>query len=191
MVYNALFLSRLNYCSTVWGFGSCDRLKIIQKKAIRNINNSPLYSHTKPICKSLNLLLFKDLFTLNCLKIYYKFQTKIIPQYFIDIELVKKYQPRRYSLRAHSTAVFPNYITDSVNFRPNFQLPKISKRFSENRLAFYIPRLLNENFPQIIIEKIKTHSLRGFAFYYKKYIIDNYDINCNIENCFVCRNPNI
>ena len=93
MIYCALFLSRLNYCSTAWGFGSCDRLEIIQKKAIRNINNSPLLSHTKPICKSLNLLLFKDLFTLNCLKIYYKFQNSMIPKYFIDIELVKKYQP--------------------------------------------------------------------------------------------------
>ena len=55
-LYNSLILSRLSYGLLVWFYGNCDRLKVLQKKAIRNIFKAPYNSHTTPICKSLKIL---------------------------------------------------------------------------------------------------------------------------------------
>ena len=57
-------------------------LKFYRKKAIRNINKSPYNSHTKPICKESNILLFKDLIDLATLKFFHKFINKNLPTYF-------------------------------------------------------------------------------------------------------------
>ena len=188
MIYNTLILSRLNYGITLWGFGSCDRIKTIQKKAIRNINKAPFYSHTKPLCKTAKLLLFDDIFNLSCLKFFYNYQRNMIPVYFRDIEIIKRYFPKRNNLRNRiPNQQFPNYITDSVNFRPQYLIPKTKSKSSENRLAFYIPKLLNSgDIFHCILEKIDTHSLQGFSHYFKNKIIENYNPNCNIVNCFIC-----
>ena len=48
-LYNSLILSLLSYGLSVWFYGNCDRLRVLQKKAIRNIFKVPHNSHTMPI----------------------------------------------------------------------------------------------------------------------------------------------
>ena len=51
LIYNALFLSHLNYGITAWGFHSCSRLLKLQKKAVRLISKRKYNAHTSPIFK--------------------------------------------------------------------------------------------------------------------------------------------
>ena len=50
----------------------------------------------------------------------------------------------------------------------------------------YIPELLSRT-PECITEKLDTHSFSGFSNYMKNYYIRNYNENCLIENCYICK----
>ena len=75
MVYMSLIFSYINYCNLIWG-GACksslDSLYLLQKKAIRIVNNSEYLAHTDPIFKSLGILNIYQVFKLNCVLFAYK-----------------------------------------------------------------------------------------------------------------------
>ena len=59
MIYMSLIYSYLNYCIIIWGSAynnALDPLYILQKKAVRLINNSQYFDHALPIFNSLKLL---------------------------------------------------------------------------------------------------------------------------------------
>ena len=75
MIYMSLIYSYLNYCIIIWGSAynnALDPLYILQKKAVRLINNSHYLDHTLPIFNSLKLLTLRQIFDLNCLIFIYK-----------------------------------------------------------------------------------------------------------------------
>ena len=75
MIYMSLIYSYLNYCIIIWGSAynnALDPLYILQKKAVRLINNSHYLDHTLPIFNSLKLLTLRQIFELNCLNFIYK-----------------------------------------------------------------------------------------------------------------------
>ena len=54
MLYNTLILPHLNYCVTAWGY-QCNRIIILQKKAIRTVMMSSYIMRTlKHLSKILN-----------------------------------------------------------------------------------------------------------------------------------------
>ena len=57
-LYNTLILPYFNYCILSWGatIRNCNRLHLLQKKALRLISNSNYIAHTEPILKHLVLL---------------------------------------------------------------------------------------------------------------------------------------
>ena len=67
--YNILILPHLNYCILLWG-ANTGYIHELQKKALRIIYNSKFLVHTKPICKSLNLLKVQDIYQLAILKFF-------------------------------------------------------------------------------------------------------------------------
>ena len=187
-MYNSLILSNITYGITCWAFGNCSRIEILQKKAIRNINKSPYNSHTKPICKESNILLFKDLIDLATLKFFHKFINKNLPTYFQGNSFLKCYTPFRVNLRNTKPIHFEHFVTESVNFRPKYFIPRNNKSSSDSRLSIYLATSLNKDyFPKCIIEKVTTHSINGLSCYFKKYVIDNYNALCQDLNCFICR----
>ena len=186
-IYNSLFLSNLNYGITIWGFGGTERVDTIQKKAIRNVNSSSYIAHTEPICKELRILLFKDIFNLACLKFYHKYKNNNLPKYFTQNGFFKYNKIRRNNLRVTNTAIFPDYITETVNYRPIFFIPRTIKSSSEKRLSIYLPRLLNNRFfPQNLLDKVDTHSINGISTYFKNLTIEQYKRSCIIADCYVC-----
>ena len=187
-IYNSLVLSHINYGITCWSFGQCNRIETLHKRAIRIANKLPPYkAHTIPICKQLKLLQFKDLADLATLKFYYKLHNKMLPKYFLNNDFIKPYHPLRSNLRKTKPALFPDYITDSVNYRPDFYIAKNNKTTSDSRLSIHIAKLLNiKYFPKSVTDKINTHSINGISLYFKKYVIDNYDPVCRILDCFIC-----
>ena len=68
-IYNTLILTHLNYCAFCWG-SQTNRIHLLQKRAIRNINNANYRAHSEPIFKSINLLKINDIY-------YYQFSNFI------------------------------------------------------------------------------------------------------------------
>ena len=192
IIYNALFLSHLNYGITAWGFHSCSRLIKLQKKAVRLISKSKYNAHTSPIFKSLGLLKVTDIFKLSCMKLYFKYENNMLPSYFNHLFNNNQAQqterprrvasaPRRYDETEHNIPTLT----------PTIPIIVTNTKFSRLCIRYIIPDLINENYlPEIVISKILTHSFKGFTQYAKKYIINNYETNCNIVNCYICTSNN-
>ena len=80
-IYNTLILPHLNYCVLCWK-SQTNRIHLLQKRAIRNINNANYRAHSEPIFKSLNLLKINDISYLSILKFYSKLINANLPHNF-------------------------------------------------------------------------------------------------------------
>ena len=118
--------------------------------------------------KAVGLLKLNDLFRLNFLKLYYKFNNGLLPIYVA-------------SLFQYDTGN-GHYDLRNENILINSEA---RTRSGENCIRYYLPRLVN-NTNQDILEKTSTHSYQGFAFYIKRNVISNYATSCTIANCYIC-----
>ena len=171
LMYDSLILSHLQFGITSWGF-EWDRISKLQKRALRIMTNSKYNAHTDPLFKRLHLLKVNDIFDVQCLKFWYKFVNKKLPNYFRDMF---KY----------------NYELHEIGTRSHDQLHLYPTRTSgaRNVLRHHIPELLNK-FPKYLTERIKTHSLYSIFYNIKCYLIDLYNYNCTIIDCYICNNNN-
>src|ERR1700730_7827150 len=67
-LYYSLVYPHLNYCIIVWGSAyntALHRLIVLQKPAIRTINNSHYRSHTESLFKKLNILKLNNVYILT------------------------------------------------------------------------------------------------------------------------------
>ena len=92
LLYNALFLSHLNYCSNIWGNTFKSSLKnifILQKRAIKCIcNTHSMYTNFYTISNSLK---FDDIVKMNSIKFMFRARNNILPknlQYYIKLNLI-------------------------------------------------------------------------------------------------------
>ena len=100
-LYYSLILSHLQYCILLWAntYSSClNKLRILQKKAIRLITQSQYLAHTDPLFSKLKLLKLDDLYK-HQLGIYmYKSAKGLLPDSMssmvIPIENVHNYNLR-------------------------------------------------------------------------------------------------
>jgi exonuclease III len=82
-LYNSLVLPYLNYSILTWGgSSSCDKLLILQKRAVRIIFNAHYRDHTSPLFAELKLLHFNDLYNLNLGKFMYRYINNLLPSCF-------------------------------------------------------------------------------------------------------------
>ena len=171
-LYDSFILPHLNYAILTWGF-SCSRIFKLQKKSIRIISLSKYNSHTEPLFKTNNILKVEDIFQLNCLKFYYKFCNDCLPSYFSSF---------RFSTRS---AVHSYNTRNKKKLNTN----KTNSKFVDKCLRNFIPKLVNQT-DSLIVGKISTHSLHGFSNYIKQYIVNLYQMDCSIPNCYVCNISN-
>ena len=169
LMYDSLILSHLQFGITNWGF-EWDRISKLQKRALRIMTNSGYNAHTEPLFKQLYLLKVKDIFDVQCMKFWYNFVNKKLPNYFRDMF---KY----------------NHEVHDIGTRSHDQLHLYPTRTSgaRNVLRHHIPELLN-TFPKNLIDKIKTHSLYSISHHIKCYLIDLYSYDCSIIDCYICNN---
>ena len=52
-------------------------------------------------------------------------------------------------------------------------------------MRFCIPDILDKS-NSIIPDKINTHSRKGFTIYLNKFLVNEYNSICLIQNCYVC-----
>ena len=163
MLYNALILPHINYCITTWGYQG-NRLVKIQKKAVRIITLSKYNSHTEPLSKKLNTLKVEDLLKLQELKFYYKYRHQNLPVYLLNWQIT-------------STIILGEQL--------NYTLTELNMNL-QTFLKCNLPHVIN-NIPDLVIDKIVTHSLKGFSSYAKNYMLQKYNDTCTFLNCYICQ----
>ena len=131
LMYDSLILSHLQFGITNWGF-EWDRISKLQKRALQIMTNSRYNAHTEPLFKLWYLLKVKDIFDVQCMKFWYKFVNRKLPNYFRDMF---KY----------------NHVVHDIGTRSHDQLHLYPTRTSgaRNVLRHHIPELLN-TFPKYL-----------------------------------------
>lgn len=167
-LFNTLILPHIYYATLVWGFDPGRILKL-QKKAVRLISGAKYNAHSEILFKNLNILQVNDVLKYKCLKFYYKWKHGNLPQYFTDM-----FFP------------FQNIHPYATRNQMNEYIHKPNRALTLKSIRYHIPQLVRE-LPECILEKIHTHSFEGFSYYVKKYIINKYNVNCNIPNCYICK----
>ena len=167
-IYVSLVQSKMNYALLAWGY-NCGRLKKLQKKAIRIITNSKYLQHTTPLLKKLNLLKLEDMFKLNMLKWYFRYQNGQLPRYFLDFEIKAQKDVHNINTR-HKSHIAPPV--------PRMQCVRKCLRNT-------ISTVINLT-PKNVVEKIDTHSFAGFSDYAKKQMLMSYSEVCLKEDCYSC-----
>ena len=110
----------------------------------------------------LHLLNVKDIFDVQCMKFWYKFENKKLRNYFRDMF---KYHHEVHDIGTRGHDRLHLYPTHTSGAR--------------NVLRHHLPELLN-TFPKYLIDKIETHSLYSISHRIKCYLIDLYSYDCSI-----------
>ena len=87
LLYNTWLLPHINYCILSWGY-KCDRIKKIQKRAIRLINLSKHNAHTEPIFKQFKLLKVNHILQMQEFNFYHTFKNNTLPAYLQKLKLL-------------------------------------------------------------------------------------------------------
>ena len=110
-------------------------------------------SHTDPIFKNLHLLKINDIYRLQLLKLCFKCKQNLLPVYFDLFDLT------------------PNYIVHQHNTRNINKIHKPYERhdFAKTCSRYELPILVNKT-SLSIIQKVNTHSFKGFCTYTKNIL---------------------
>ena len=152
ILYNSLMLPHSNHGITLWGF-KCDIILKLQKKAARILSASKYNAHTEPLFKSLKLLKIENILKLNELKLYYKFIHVRLPVYLQHLKMDQNSSIHNIKTRGQH----------------NIHTTRVQHEFAKHSLRYILPRTIN-NTPDIILNKIYTHSLHDFATYIKTIV---------------------
>ena len=120
--------------------------------------------------KQLNILCLPDMLQLNCLKFYYKYKRKQVPDYFYSINLTTKRD-----IHDHNTRQRDDIITNRTRIN-----------LTDKCLRNYLPGKLN-SVPNQMLLRVNTHSIQGFASAVKSYLISLYRFECTDDHCYVCQ----
>src|SRR5579872_3936770 len=105
----------LNYCIILWGSAyktTLHRLEIIQKRALRIIDNSHYRSHTEPLFNKYNFLKLDDMYLFYTCMFMYKFKYKKLPDVCQSLLMLNiDYSSNTYRLRYASDFAIPLHRT--------------------------------------------------------------------------------
>ena len=81
----------------------------------------------------------------------------------------------------------PNTTVHDYNTRikNNIRNVKVEHEFAKKCIRYNIPITINST-SDVILDKIKTHSISGFTQYIKNHLVNQYSVNCQIADCYVC-----
>ena len=168
-LYHSMIYPHINYGLLVWGY-ECNRITKIQKRAIRVITCSKYNAHTEPLLKALEILRVSDVLHLNAMKFYYKYARKQLPPYFLTFDII-----RQGEIHDHDTRQ-----------RDRIRVNRTRIKLTERCIRNYLPNVIN-SVPDHILARIHTHSIQGFSSCLKAYKLNQYEVECNRANCYVCQ----
>ena len=141
------------------------------------MTNSKYNAHTDPLLKSLKLLRTKDIFDVQCMKIWYKFVKNNVPTYLAPMF---RYNRELYDIHARS-----HNDNDNDNDNELLHLYPVRTSNARNALRHGIPELLFK-YPTAHLEKARTHSVMSYTSHVKFHLLDSFCSDCLIPQCFIC-----
>ena len=162
-----------NYCVLCWK-SQTNRIHLLQKRAIRNINNANYRAHSEPIFKSLNVLKIDDIYYLSILKFYSKLINNNLPHYF------DSFKPQ-----------FANGVLHYNLRKPSMQLPINKHEFPRQSLRYKLITTLNEMSAEAM-ELAKNYTQKRFVDLVRNNIANGYRNTCvDPRNCYTTHNINV
>ena len=125
-------------------------------------------AHTDPLFKSLNLLKVEHILKLQELKLYHKFSNNKLPVYLQNLPLNQNNSIYNFNTRGQY----------------NIHTIRVHHEFAKRSLRYSLPHTIN-NAPDLLKDKVTTHSLHGFSNYIKLYYLNTYIEQCAIQNCYI------
>ena len=168
ILYTSLIESHINYCLLLWGT-NYDQIFKLQKKAMRTISFSHHKAHTSPLFKTMELLNIRDMYNIQLLKLHYKIKNGVIPPYFSNFlsdDLAQRAPV--YALRHKRVTVFKPQ-RDFLRKNAKFQLRELISKFDEH-----------------LLQRADNYSMKSYITRIKHYYLEQYQVTCVIENCYVC-----
>ena len=155
-LYYSFIYPYMNYCLEVWGKCTNDifsKVFVLQKRAIRLIDNRPWRSPSKPIFDKLNILPLKKVFAYKIGIFMYKFNKISLPRIFDDV--FKKTS----QIHSHKTRI-------------TFHVPFTANRRTQRTIRYQGPTLGNYIFSKL---NVSSHSWALFTFKtkLKKFLLKN------------------
>ena len=147
LIYDSLINCRIKYGILLWG--ACPGIKrilLLQKRAVRAIAKAKYNAHCNPIFKSIEILKIEDERKLQELIVYYKYKHNILPHYFQNNFITNISSNSQRQTRNSSYILYPRF----------------RHEFVRKQLRYSLAKTVNET-PQYCLEKIHTHSLKGYA----------------------------
>jgi hypothetical protein len=135
-LYFAFIQSHLNYCPIILSSNSAqnfNRIKLIQKKAIRIITNSSYTAHTAPIFASLQILPYELLIKQAKLLFMHSVEHRYAPLSFANVWTKNAANQGDRPLRNAADFALPNPRTEQFKKSPLYSLPLEWNRMDENK----------------------------------------------------------
>ena len=169
--YCSLVQSHLSYAVLTWVFMRSSGE--ITKRLICIISRSNYNAHSEPLLKQLELLNVPDLLELIVFNFYAKYLHGSLPRFF-------------YSLNIATQGTQHSH--DDTRQRDQLSTDRSRIILTDNRIRMFIPTLVNSILLDLL-HKITTHSIQGFSFHIKRYLINRYrDIYPNTNSMLVNTN---
>ena len=125
-LYNSMILPYLYYCNLAWGGtykSNLQRIVILQKRALRIVNNSTYDANTGPIFKKLETLKLHDIHSFQLGFFMFSFKNSTLPSKFNNFFLMNS-QIHNYNTRNAHSFHLPLCRTNTRQFSIYFQGPK-------------------------------------------------------------------
>ena len=131
-LYFALIQTHLSYGILAWG-NACEsvmkRTVVLQKRAIRYINNTAYNSHTEPLFKRSNILKVNDLYEYSVAQFMYQYEHYLLPSSFAHIFQHQYQVNTTYNTRNTHLMITPTPTTEFVKRLPLFNFPNIRNKW--------------------------------------------------------------
>ena len=133
MLYHSLILSHLQYCTLLWAnsyYSHLQKLRLLQKKAIRIISNADYLAHSSKIFFNMKLLKLDDIRTFQLGTFMYKLRynklPSAIPHMFVTNENIHSHNTRN-----KNGYLIPNVRTNCRKFTVSYAGPILWNSFPQ------------------------------------------------------------
>ena len=169
-IYHSLIAPHITYGLIAWG-ASCashtDRMRKLQKKALRIIYNCQYNSHTDKLFYKSNILPLHENYRMKCLSMYHKAKNNNLPENICSL--------------FHTNSEIHHHATRTQN---NVYIPNIQNEFEKNLTVYKIGIVWNN-----LSHELKNYinlPEKQFGKNLKNKFLLPYNRECEIVGCYVC-----